>query len=129
MATFSLRKGPLFDVVPRIVPEIGYRLRFQHFTLTGNKYGGAYMYVGSGRHFAGSITRNGELHLKVPEDATLAERAAAREELKRLATNPIETIQQVGIETGICCLCGRELTDPESIARGVGSICASKLFT
>lgn len=32
-----------------------------------------------------------------------------------------------GRETGICACCGRELTLPESVARGVGPICYSRL--
>lgn len=28
---------------------------------------------------------------------------------------------------GRCCVCGRELTDPESIARGIGPVCVGKL--
>jgi hypothetical protein len=33
-------------------------------------------------------------------------------------------LAQVGRETGICCFCGMTLTDPESIARGYGPVCA-----
>ena len=28
---------------------------------------------------------------------------------------------------GRCCVCGRELTDPESIAAGIGPVCAGKV--
>lgn len=33
-----------------------------------------------------------------------------------------------GRATGTCSCCGRELTDPESIARGIGPICEAKFF-
>jgi len=31
-----------------------------------------------------------------------------------------------GVETGICCVCGRFLTDPTSVAEGIGPVCASR---
>lgn len=34
---------------------------------------------------------------------------------------------QMGGETGVCALCGRELTDPESVERGIGPVCYGKL--
>lgn len=34
---------------------------------------------------------------------------------------------QVGHATGWCGICGRELTNPESIARGIGPICAGNI--
>ena len=34
----------------------------------------------------------------------------------------------IGHATGVCCCCGRELTDPISVANGVGPICAAKYF-
>ena len=46
--------------------------------------------------------------------------------LSDLNKNPLETLQQYGRETGNCACCGRELTDPESVARGIGPVCAEK---
>lgn len=37
-----------------------------------------------------------------------------------------EGIKLQGIRTGRCCCCNRELTDPESVASGIGPICAKK---
>jgi hypothetical protein len=38
-----------------------------------------------------------------------------------------ELMEQAEImHSGVCCRCGRELTDPTSIALGVGPICANK---
>lgn len=48
------------------------------------------------------------------------------EVLKALAENPGEYARMTGKQTGRCCCCGRELTDPESIANGIGPICADK---
>jgi hypothetical protein len=41
-----------------------------------------------------------------------------------IAENPAERAKQFGIKTGRCSCCGAELTDPVSIANGIGPICA-----
>lgn len=45
--------------------------------------------------------------------------------LLEIAGNPAEVLRVKGKETGKCCCCGRELTDPASIAAGIGPICAT----
>lgn len=45
-----------------------------------------------------------------------------------IADNPKEAAVNWGKRTGRCSCCGRELTDPDSIAAGIGPICASKWF-
>lgn len=34
--------------------------------------------------------------------------------------------QAFGVETGVCCVCGAMLTDPDSVARGIGPVCATR---
>lgn len=55
----------------------------------------------------------------VKEDAILPD-------LLAIAANPADVLRVKGKETGRCCCCGRELSDPESVAAGIGPICASK---
>lgn len=38
----------------------------------------------------------------------------------------IEAVADIGRATGRCCVCARELTDAESIAAGIGPVCATK---
>lgn len=38
----------------------------------------------------------------------------------------LEEAKAFGAETGWCIMCGTELTDPDSIAAGIGPICATK---
>ena len=38
----------------------------------------------------------------------------------------LEQAARMGHQTGVCCICGRELTDPNSIAMGIGPICVEK---
>lgn len=53
---------------------------------------------------------------------------AAIERLKEVATDPLEAAKSYGRETGTCCCCNRELTDPASVAAGIGPVCANKWF-
>lgn len=47
--------------------------------------------------------------------------------LEHLTTDPTAHLTRYGRETGTCGHCARELTDPESIARGIGPICLAKI--
>jgi len=42
------------------------------------------------------------------------------------AQDPAAAAKAYGIRTGVCCVCNATLTNAESIARGVGPICAEK---
>ena len=35
-------------------------------------------------------------------------------------------ITHYGKDSGICCCCGRELTDPQSVSAGIGPVCAQR---
>ncbi len=51
--------------------------------------------------------------------------ASVTQLVARLAADPATAMREIGKETGKCCCCGRELTDPESVAAGIGPICAT----
>jgi hypothetical protein len=38
----------------------------------------------------------------------------------------LEQAQAFGVATGLCCVCGAFLTDPKSVAQGIGPVCASR---
>ena len=38
----------------------------------------------------------------------------------------VEVAQQYGRQTGICCICGRFLTDDQSVTKGIGPVCERK---
>ena len=46
--------------------------------------------------------------------------------LQEIAANPLAAAQAHGHQTGDCSCCGRTLTDPSSVANGIGPICAGK---
>ncbi len=43
-----------------------------------------------------------------------------------LINDPVGAAEAYGHMTGHCCICNRELTNPDSVARGIGPICADK---
>lgn len=47
------------------------------------------------------------------------------EVIARVARDPKGEARLYGQRTGVCCCCGRELTDPTSIDAGIGPICAA----
>jgi Family of unknown function (DUF6011) len=46
--------------------------------------------------------------------------------LCEIAENPLEAAVKYGRSTGNCCICDRELTDPVSVANGIGPYCAAR---
>lgn len=46
-------------------------------------------------------------------------------DLLEIAASPANVLRAKGQSTGKCCCCGRILTDPASIAAGIGPICAT----
>ena len=68
----------------------------------------------------GRITTDGKAQLKKDTPQGVLDLLA---ELER---DPQETVRVVGKRIGHCGVCGRELTNPESIANGIGPICAER---
>ena len=52
--------------------------------------------------------------------------ASVGDALRAIAEDPKEAAVRWGRKTGRCSCCGRELTDPTSVAMGIGPICAEK---
>jgi len=50
------------------------------------------------------------------------------EKLCIIEQDPYNAVTRYGKETGVCCCCGRTLTDPVSIDAGIGPICAGRYF-
>jgi hypothetical protein len=46
--------------------------------------------------------------------------------LEAIAADVLGASQRYGRELGVCGVCGRTLTDPDSRARGIGPVCESK---
>lgn len=53
----------------------------------------------------------------------------ARGMVYRLTTSDLVSVEEVrafGLRTGMCAICGRTLTDPASVQKGIGPICEGK---
>jgi hypothetical protein len=74
---------------------------------------------GAERGFRGTITTDGELRSRDAQPGMVAA-------LRRFACDPVSAAKLYGTETGSCCFCARDLTDPQSVAVGYGPICADK---
>ncbi len=48
--------------------------------------------------------------------------------IQAIAADPLAQAIQHGKESGECACCGRELTDPKSIADGIGPVCKRRWF-
>jgi hypothetical protein len=73
-----------------------------------------------GRVFV-SVQASDELHPVRNRDQRVGILAAI------MTVGPLEASKAYGRELGICGVCRRTLTDPESIANGIGPVCAGKL--
>lgn len=67
----------------------------------------------------------------VPEAQTKSERFVyERGGIYRLTPEmrmSVHEAQLVGVQFGICCVCGAELTATESVANGIGPVCAGRV--
>jgi hypothetical protein len=75
------------------------------------------IYVKKGDSYQGKIT-GGKFLPVYGADASIGEL------LLTVAGNPAEELRRIGKTTNRCCCCGRTLTDPVSVANGIGPICA-----
>lgn len=72
--------------------------------------------------YLGKITPDGTF--KPSRDCT----DSARAEVAKVAADAMSAAVEYGKQVGRCSCCGRELTDPASIAAGIGPICAAGFF-
>lgn len=77
-----------------------------------------FLYVKSAGEYAGKISPDGRLFACSNVDQ------ATRDQIVRVGRDPLAEAVAHGKATGQCSCCGRELTDPASIAAGIGPICA-----
>lgn len=77
------------------------------------------LYVKAGDAYQGKV-QGGRFHKAYGCDAATEARVLA------VAADPLGQAVLYGQQTGNCGCCGRELTDPVSIAAGIGPVCASK---
>lgn len=87
--------------------------------------------AGANSRNAGSIyVKDGEAYLgKIADGRFQRSRdcdAARAQAIITAAADPEAAATAYGHQTGVCACCGRELTNAESVERGIGPICAQK---
>lgn len=92
--------------------------KFSPAPLHGKNAGAIYVKDRSGEYL-GKVASGKFVRSFSCDEVTAAEVLAA-------GSDPLAAAVAYGRKTGECACCGRELTDGESIARGIGPICATK---
>ena len=78
-----------------------------------------HLYIKLDGAYAGKVTPEGKLLARGLSPAEILR-------ITDLLQDPESAARDYGKETGSCCMCNRELTNPDSIAAGIGPICASR---
>lgn len=68
----------------------------------------------------------GKLYAKQLEGTSWVYAPGVVRDLTEAHRMTVEQAQEYGVATGVCCMCGIELTNPESIALGIGPVCRTK---
>jgi hypothetical protein len=95
-------------------------IQFSLAPATGRNAGCIYVVRAEDDTYLGKITQDDKFITS--RDCT----AADSETVARVAADPAAAATAHGHEFGQCSCCGRELTNPESVARGIGPICAER---
>lgn len=112
-----------FDAARQHLKRPKLRIADVQFSLapaSGRNAGCIYVVRASDDAYLGKIT---------PEDKFVTSRectSADSATVARVAADPAAAATAHGHEYGYCACCARELTNPESVARGIGPICAEK---
>jgi hypothetical protein len=109
-------KGYKKKIILRLGDE-DYKIRLSEAPASGVNAGMVYVKVGE--EYKGKITREGKWIYTGQADETL------QQKLNEFSLSPKEEARKYGFRTGECCVCGRTLTDKNSIANGIGPICSS----
>ena len=98
------------------------RYRAQNLDITkagdGSKNPGCLYVKTLSKEYQGKITAEGRFF------AVRDARSDTVDNLKAIASDPLGSAMAYGISTGVCSCCGRVLTHPASIEKGIGPICA-----
>jgi len=124
VAMFEVAKG--HQKTPAVLVKINDRSLRLSLAGSGARVPGSINVTSSGsfanRDWYGRVTQDGVFQPSNRFDSQTMTAVASA--LNALAVNPVEVAATYGHETGNCCFCGRELTDPRSVSVGYGPICA-----
>jgi hypothetical protein len=98
----------------------GQKLTFSRAPDTGKNAGAVYVKDDEGTYLGKIANDKFQKSYDCSEDRAAAVLAAC--------ADPEQAAIAFGKEFGVCSICSRTLTDPDSIARGIGPICADNFF-
>lgn len=107
-----------FSAYPSKVPFLN-GVTFSYAPNHGKNPGAVYVKVRGA--YAGKILNERFMH-------SVAVPAETLDHIFRLLDNPLAEAQRYGQHTKLCACCGRDLTDDDSIQRGIGPTCARRWF-
>jgi len=84
------------------------------------------VYVKDQGEYAGKITAEGKFFVARTHSGEAGKDDTLVHQLHDIAKDPLKVFKVHGQVTGNCSCCGRELTNSDSIALGIGPICAAK---
>jgi hypothetical protein len=93
--------------------------KFKPAPAAGNNPGAVYVTSTDEGAYLGKVLNGRFLKSRECDDATAAD-------VIKAAADPLAAAIAYGKQFGECAICARELTDPVSIERGIGPICAGK---
>lgn len=85
------------------------------------------MYMVGDRIFKLQQSQTGHLYGKELVDGRFTYAPGLLREVHADDRMTLEQAKAYGQNTGVCCCCGRLLTDPSSVAAGIGPVCASRV--
>ncbi len=91
------------------------------------KRGEDFFWIKSADVLVGKLDAEGVALFQGRITAAGLDKAEIAAQLDRIEADPAAALKAHGDATGACGCCGLELTNPESIARGIGPICWRKI--
>lgn len=85
------------------------------------------IYYKEGVVYKVQISEAGRAYAKVLRDAGFVYDPTAVKNLSPEDKITIEQAKAYGIKYGVCCVCGRTLTDSTSVAEGIGPVCGKRI--
>ena len=92
----------------------------------GNAVGEGYYFVEGLIYKVQAAKSSGNLYAKVFSESGYEYAPGAMRLMASATRLTLEQAAEAGVQTGRCVVCARLLTDPESVAAGIGPICAGR---
>lgn len=85
-----------------------------------------YLYIKFEGEYAGKISPTGEFAPARPTLINDVDSMKANQLIVTVARDPLAAAVAHGHATGNCAICSKHLSDPESVTRGIGPVCAKR---